>query len=39
MDSSLKETIWQQFAATLDMLKNAIVACQDGVWNNESKFW
>ncbi|MCW3108313.1 MAG: hypothetical protein JWQ09_2819 [Segetibacter sp.] len=39
MFSSLKIILWQQFGASIDMLKNALVACPNELWNTESKFW
>jgi hypothetical protein len=36
---SLKEIIWKQFGAAIDMLENAVVACPDELWNTDSKFW
>jgi len=34
-----KNTIWQQCGASIDMLENAIVACPDELWDQDSKFW
>lgn len=34
-----KNIIWQQYGATIDMLENAITACPDDLWDQESKFW
>ena len=39
MNELLKHSLWQQFGAALDMLENAIMACPDKLWNNESLFW
>lgn len=39
MDKSLKETIWRQFGASIDMLENAIVLCPAEFWDTEKKFW
>ena len=39
MDSLLKEILWKQFGAAIDMLENALVACPDELWNTASKFW
>ena len=42
MDSTLKEIIWQQFGAAIDMLENAMVACPDEVWGSQTRemeFW
>ena len=39
MDSSLKEILWKQFGASIDMFENSIKACPDELWNSDSKFW
>ena len=39
MDNSLKETLWKQFGASIDMLENALILCPDELWNTEAKFW
>jgi uncharacterized damage-inducible protein DinB len=39
MASTLPEQLWQQFAAAMDMLENAIRACPDDQWDNSSRFW
>jgi hypothetical protein len=39
MDNSLKETLWRQFGASIDMLKNAILLCPIEFWDTEKKFW
>jgi hypothetical protein len=39
METSLKEIIWRQFGASIDMLKNAIVFCPAEYWETENKFW
>jgi hypothetical protein len=39
MDASLKEILWKQFGAAIDMLENALVFCPDKFWNTDSKFW
>jgi hypothetical protein len=33
MDSWLKNALWQQFGATIDMLGNAMTACPDELWH------
>jgi hypothetical protein len=38
MPPTLNTFVWQQFGAAIDMLKNAITACPDELWNEESKF-
>jgi hypothetical protein len=38
----LKEIIWSQFGAAIDMLENALVACPDKLWGDRSQepeFW
>lgn len=39
MDKSLKETLWRQFSASIDMLENAIKLCPPEFWDTEKKFW
>lgn len=39
MENSLKESVWKQFGASIDMLENAITICPAGYWNTEKKFW
>jgi len=39
MNNFLKESLWKQFGASIDMLENAIVACPIHVWNTDTKFW
>lgn len=39
MDKSVKETIWRQFGASIDMLENAIKLCPAEFWDTEKKFW
>lgn len=42
MTTILKNTIWRQFGAAIDMLANAVAACPDEVWGNRighSEFW
>ena len=42
MDKYLKEIIWNQFGASIDMLENAINACPENVWGNQPgyhEFW
>ncbi len=35
----LKECLWKNFAASIDMLKNAIEMCPDELWLNNKKFF
>ena len=39
MTDSFREILWQQFGASVDMLKNAVAACPDSMWDTESEFW
>ncbi|MEO7175125.1 MAG: DinB family protein [Saprospiraceae bacterium] len=39
MDSNLKQILWGQFGGCIDMLKNAITACDERDWNQPSQFW
>jgi len=42
MDTFWKTTLWQQFGASIDMLKNAILACPADTWDDLDKkpeFW
>jgi hypothetical protein len=38
MDSHIKELLWNQFGAAIDMLENAIIACPENLWNQQ-QFW
>lgn len=35
----LKESLWKQFGASIDMLKNAIVLWPEEYWNTDKKFF
>jgi len=37
--NSLKEAIWNQFGAGLDMLENALNKCPEQLWDYELDFW
>ena len=42
MDKSLKETIWQQFGASIDTLSKAIEVCPENLWadrNRNPEYW
>src|SRR6476646_2144254 len=39
MDNELKESLWKQFGASIDMLENALRLCPDELWDTENKFW
>jgi hypothetical protein len=38
MTPTLNTLLWLQFGAAIDMLKNAITACPDELWNEDPKF-
>jgi DinB superfamily len=38
-DDTIKQSVWNQFGAGLDMLENAIVICPVEHWETEMKFW
>ena len=39
MDNVIKESIWKQFGAGIDMLENAITLCPPEHWDTSRKFW
>lgn len=39
MEKSLRETLWKQFGATIDMLENAISLCPESIWSSDERFW
>ena len=39
MVNALKQSFWKHFAASIDMLKNAILLWPEEYWNNEKKFF
>ena len=39
MDTTLKEILWRQFGASIDMLKNAIAFCPLHFWDTDKQFW
>lgn len=42
MDATWRANLWQQFGAAIDMLENAMLACPDVIWNDQSRrpqFW
>jgi hypothetical protein len=39
MQNTTNQSLWNQFGAGIDMLKNAISACPDEYWNTDTKFW
>lgn len=36
---SIKESLWKQFGASIDMLENAILLCPVEHWNTGTEFW
>lgn len=39
MLETLKNDLWSQFGASIDMLENAITFCPEQQWDTEQKFW
>lgn len=39
MLTTLKQTFWKNFAASIDMLTNAISLCPDELWHSNRKFY
>ena len=39
MINGIKECLWKQFGASIDMLENAIRACPENLWSNKTNFW
>ena len=39
MNQALKDTLWSQFGASIDMLENAIQMCPANVWDTDKLFW
>lgn len=42
MEKSVKEFVWSQFGASIDMLRNAINACPDELWGEggrSTQYW
>ena len=39
MINVLKENLWSQFGATIDMLQNAIEKCPDELWSSNRRFF
>jgi hypothetical protein len=39
MTDSTREILWNQFGASIDMLKNAVDTCPEALWDNKSEFW
>ena len=38
-DTTIKESLWTQFGASIDMLEHAIELCPAEEWNTSTKFW
>ncbi len=38
MDQTFKNSLWSQFGASIDMLRNAIQLCPDELWNSNLSF-
>jgi hypothetical protein len=39
MQAIIREVLWKQFGAAIDMLENALLACPDKLWDSNSAFW
>jgi hypothetical protein len=39
MYTTVKESLWQQFGASIAMLENAVIACPAAHWDTDTKFW
>lgn len=39
MNQMIKETLWRQFGASIEMLENAIQLCPAEYWDTKNKFW
>jgi len=39
METLLKEVMWKQFGASIDMFENAVRACPEDLWDADSKYW
>jgi len=37
MDTATKQILWHQFGAAIDMLENAVDACPDELWGDQSR--
>ena len=38
-NNSIKESLWKQFGASIDMLANAMLLCPADYWDTDKKFW
>ena len=39
MEDSYKQTLWKNFTAAIDMLKEAVILCPDDLWQTERRFF
>ena len=39
MEEQFKQTLWKNFGAAIDMLKDEVALCPDELWQNEKKFF
>ena len=39
MEKIIRESLWGQFGASIDMLENAIRFCPKAYWDDEHRFW
>lgn len=39
MNQNLKESLWKQFGASIEMLENTILLCPDELWDTKNQFW
>ena len=39
MEQYLKNGLWDQFGASIDMLENAMLMCPDDKWDTPTEFW
>jgi len=38
MDETARKELWQQFGAAIDMLENAMAACPEKLWGDQSRY-
>jgi len=39
VDKAITKSLWRQFGASIDMLRQAIELCPKDLWNRHEKFW
>lgn len=39
LEDACKQTLWKNFAAAIDMLREAVILCPDDLWQAERKFF